>query len=665
MTFNINITLPNAFRASFKSTKEKLIKCEYFKSLFTDIDDINDTIDIDLSKFGFDDIYHQVHLLFNCINDDMNFNFNMGNSTLKLIAICDFFGADFIFGKIDVVIDKYATDMCKYIVKDKKKVYDKFIEDIVDIYDIFKLRGKMEKFKMICDIVNMYDTEMMIDLNIHNMPMYKCYDIVKSIPNKCPKKTYDIFEYYDELQYTKLYNSEYQHKLYNIIPQTFKNIVIEPKTNYGINSILSYGEFMENFNKHTDNIFDGICWDNMVIAGGFIFGLLNNVSNSILPSTDIDIFVYSKDENVRKDKWYYLMEFFSKLNPVYVNKEGIINIISPNFKYDIQIILMNEETPYNIINTFDLNYVKLYYDGFNVNASIDCMFGCKYQIAICECIHYHKLNFRLCKTILKGLNIMWNIDIDDDCYLIDNDGNLDIKMMEKMGVYYTDIRKELVNCDWDLGAGIFDPERCNYILTLDHTQIEWKNVCDAFVSYIGENDNKCMLLDNNNVHLKKKLYNIEDNSRRHCKKYTHLINDKHVDIFIELKYDFLKFIDKSEYEESVLYIYLNTDTVNLLKNYGMSIGIDTFDAYDENYNDVSDKHRAMRENMIKKFKIIKIKIDDTKHIDKFLKYYDMNHMTYKSNINYELVNVICGITWLRCNNNWHLKLSLSKLTFNM
>lgn len=671
MTFTINITIPSGFKASLKSTKEKLMQCEYFKSLFMDIDDIGDTIDVDLSKFGFDDIYHQVHLLFTCINDDMNFHFTVDNYMLKLIAVCDFFGADFMYRKIDAGIEKYINDICRYIIKDKKKLYDKFIEDIVDIYDIFKMRGKMDKFRMICDIINMYDTDMIINLDIHVVPIYKCYDIFKSIPNKCPKKAYEIFEYYNELEYTKLYNTEYQHKLYNIVAQTFGDIVIEPKTNYGTNSVLSYGEFMDNFNKHTDNIFDGIDWNNMVIAGGFIFGLLNNVSNSIIPSTDIDIFVYSKDENVRKDKWYYLMEFFSKLKPVYVNKQGIVNIISPIFKYNIQIIMVNEGTPYDIINSFDLNYVKLYYDGFNVNASIDCMFGCKYQIAICECIHYHKFNFRLFKTILKGLNIMLNNEIDQHCKLFDKDKNLDIKMMNALGfyndVYYDDIRKKFEDCGWDLVEGVYD----NCMLTMDHTKIEWDNVCDAFVSYVGERVNKCMLLNESNVDIKKELHkNDYTNKFNICKGYSHSINDKHVDIFIEIKYDFLKFIDKTEYAKNVLHIYPNKETVNLLKNYGMSIGIDTFDKYDENYNDVSDKCRAMREHMNKKFKIIKIKfnetnVDDKKCIDKFLKYYDMNHMTYQSNINYDLINIICSITWLKRGNMWYIKLCPSKMTFNM
>ena len=176
----------------------------------------------------------------------------------------------------------------------------------------------------------------------------------------------------------------------------------------------------------------------MIIAGGFIFGLINNISNSIIPSTDIDIFIYSTDVEVRKQKWTYLLNYFSKYSPIYVNNKGIVNIIIPALKYDIQIIVFHSDDETDIIAEFDLNYVRLYYDGINVCANIGSLAGFKYQIADINIEFTKDLDKRICKTILKGLNIRKCIAIENTSKLINNNiidiNNYDIKVFDTQNI---------------------------------------------------------------------------------------------------------------------------------------------------------------------------------------------------------------------------------------
>jgi hypothetical protein len=447
-------------------------------------------------------------------------------------------------------------------------------------------------------------------------------------------------------------NDDLCYKLYPI-----KNKI--PNTNYGTSSILTYYEFMEKFSVSTNDMFKNIDWSNMIISGGFIFGLLNTPSNSIISGSDIDIFVYSNDENVRKDKWAYLMEYFSGFGAKYVNNNGIISIVIKDIKYDIQIILMNECKPSDIIKGFDLNYVKLYFDGFNVIANVDCLFGFKYQIAICDFKYLEKLDKRIAKTILKGLDIMCCSDIDNWCKLFDSNKILDAESiksdMEKLSI----IRENIIddtNDEWAIS---------------DYKNIDWSAVGSEFIVYMKDKLCQSYLLDKDNVHIKKKLKMI-NNKNRYFKIYNHTINNIDTNIKINLKYNFLKLVHNKEHGDNYyrLYVYLTNDMKDLLRNYGISLGIETFDTKNENYNDISAKKSYIRDEIMEKMKIFKIKLDikDYHHkkcIEKFLKYYKVNNLECGNNINCELVNITGVIYWMQSNSYWYMLLSPDEITFNM
>jgi hypothetical protein len=671
---DLKITTLNAV-INVKSTKDNLIKCEYFNSLFTDNYEETNNINIDLTKFVYDNIDEYVTILFECINDPKiikNVNFEV--DIMKLIELSAYFGAEFMLKVVDGAIDKYSKYMISVSdekmyatilrkVFDRQVQYEKFVMYILGIYDIYNVMGKMENFKELCDVVSSYNTKATINLDTNIVPLYKCFDISSLIPNKCTNLIQNIFEHYDKLTYTKLQPSEYQYKVY-------KNVDIEPKTNYGINAIVTHDEFIEKFNLYTNNFFVDMDWSNIVIAGGFIFGLLNNVSESIIESTDIDIFVYSNDENVRRAKWEYLMEFFSKYNPCYANKKGIINIISKEMKYDIQIIVMDEITPKDIIDRFDYNYIKLYYDGLNVYSHIECMFGFKYQLASCSLMYSKKFDERIYKTILKGLQIIQNEDIDKYCILFDKNKNLDIKLCN---YNYDSVRKYLENNDIVNGEKYKD----DIILTSDWKGFEWNNMCGAFTTYKGGFECQHILLNENNVNVSKELHKTA-NTVYDMKVYNHKIDNKLLNIFVGLKYNFIKFYKKHDYSKNTLFIYPNKETVDLLIEYGLSIGIDTFDTMDENYNDVDDTVRSMRDNMNSKLKIIVLNLDDTNHIekkyiDKFLKYYKIKGLKDGANVHDKIIDIVCNVEWLEMKNRgvhgarkWYcLKFILSKIKFNI
>ncbi len=78
--------------------------------------------------------------------------------------------------------------------------------------------------------------------------------------------------------------------------------------------------------------------------------------------------------------------------------------------------------PYDIIKTFDYNYVKSYFDGSNVYCTLDSLIGIKYRVAIYNGYEYDDeqgitqtefmKDSRLYKTIIKGFKLKYDTDFE-------------------------------------------------------------------------------------------------------------------------------------------------------------------------------------------------------------------------------------------------------------
>lgn len=187
---------------------------------------------------------------------------------------------------------------------------------------------------------------------------------------------------------------------------------------YYTKSIIPYEIFINVFHTKTNNIFADFDWNNVVLAGGFLYGIVDNICNSILPGSDIDLFVFGEPEII-ENKTKQLLGYFLKFDPYYVVNGKVTTIIIPKLNYDIQIVSFeNHLTALSVITQFDYNYVKLYFDGNNIFCTLDNLLAFKYKIAM---LNYnieqkeYMTTIRIYKTITKGLKIKYDEQIKNSC----------------------------------------------------------------------------------------------------------------------------------------------------------------------------------------------------------------------------------------------------------
>ena len=121
----------------------------------------------------------------------------------------------------------------------------------------------------------------------------------------------------------------------------------------------------------TDNIIGKeFPFEGCVIAGGALLNLIKNETFNI--NSDIDIWITGKYNN-KKIYMSNILNYLSKFNCKFIQyTETIVNVILPN-KIIIQIINTLYKNPITIINMFDLDIVKMYYDGKNVYLTPTCV----------------------------------------------------------------------------------------------------------------------------------------------------------------------------------------------------------------------------------------------------------------------------------------------------
>ena len=329
-------------------------------------------------------------------------------------------------------LDNYRTN---YILND-------FLENIYYVYLGYANAGLRNKFNKIMSYiskkiqsnkhthnVNVYvnnDDAILngISLTIDNLkqiPLEDCYNL-SQIDKKLITLEHNIFKLYDFYDILNYETSNWD---------TFHINDVEHKYEIGKKCIKSKDDVLKDFETKTKGIFKGMCWNNVILAGGFTFGLVNNLHNSLISSTDIDLFIYNDvddiDENNGTSTVQNILKHFSQFNPYYITRGKVITLIIPDFEYDIQIIPTSKKSPREIIESFDFSYVKMYYDGNDIYTTLDGLIGLKNAITIYKPQEENNkiTTIRLYKAIVKGLKIRYNGDIKNkyiDNKNIDFDG---------------------------------------------------------------------------------------------------------------------------------------------------------------------------------------------------------------------------------------------------
>lgn len=300
-----------------------------------------------------------------------------------------------------------------------------FLNNIYPIYLVYFNTGMTNKFdsinntisslfekynstKYITTYLNCFDMqfdEITIDMNtLKQMPLDCCYELVKYGKNIITTETniFKVYDFYDILNYEK---SKWQvfkvnsNEIYN------ESVV-------GTKCLKDKDFVIKQFNEKTKHIFTEIDWNSMILSGGFIFGLINNLNNSLLDGSDLDLFLYGTETEINA-KMEYLVQYFSKYNPYFITRGRVITVIMHQIPFDIQIIPSKASDPFGIISMFDFSYIKLYYDGNDIYTILDGLVCLKYGVTIftAQTKDNSIIDTRLYKTIKKGLHIKYGLDI--------------------------------------------------------------------------------------------------------------------------------------------------------------------------------------------------------------------------------------------------------------
>lgn len=166
--------------------------------------------------------------------------------------------------------------------------------------------------------------------------------------------------------------------------------------------IYCYNDILERLRKETYGYLDKMNYNNCIISGGFMYGLVDNLADTLSLASDIDIFVYGTYLE-RYNKITELLEYFERYDPELTKKPGAINIKIKDFKFIIQIIDTPQLSYETIINNFDYSYPQLCYNGKTILCSIYCVFSLLTKISISKIRDRSNIGIRYLKSKNKGL----------------------------------------------------------------------------------------------------------------------------------------------------------------------------------------------------------------------------------------------------------------------
>ena len=354
----------------------------------------------------------------------------------------------FGFGKI---IDYYQYKILKY-----SKLH--FEEELKVNNEILKVYQNMYEFDIDYDFLTKlfkYNTKLLEKYLNNNMLLIngKYIDVF----NQCND---DKHLYLHRLLKNNIRNKEqcYDSFLLNVYDH------ILPKL------IKKLDDFKNKFNEITYNVLLKLPWDNIVVAGGSSLICLLEREIPYNEYSDIDIWVYGKTSEERNNKHKEILEYFKSMfgdGLYFIVNHSVITIIICGVKRNFQIILTKYKHKYQIIQRFDMDYVKCLYDGQNVYGTVDFIesmnSNCASFTDYDEIMRGDLKIYRLFKAYSKG----FTIDAKEEKDILESEMKIELKY------YYINVKN------------INDIENINKIFK---SQMVLKSFTNGCVNYKNDND---------------------------------------------------------------------------------------------------------------------------------------------------------------------------------
>jgi hypothetical protein len=229
-------------------------------------------------------------------------------------------------------------------------------------------------------------------------------------------KLFDCKNLFEEDGFSKLIDKSVKSGLCYINPNSYilNTECDDENNNEYINMVISKQDFKSRYDKYTNGNLDFINdWSNVIFAGGGVLNIIDkffDIDSHL--DHDIDLFLYGSVE-IQKEKFLKLISSLSELYPdlkFYVKNFGkqVIDIHLGENKRKIQVIFTNFMSPDEIIESFDYDCCKIYYNGNDVYISPN---GTEYSLK---------------NRVLCWREYMPGVEIDHERY------NSELKLMNKI-----------------------------------------------------------------------------------------------------------------------------------------------------------------------------------------------------------------------------------------
>jgi len=195
-----------------------------------------------------------------------------------------------------------------------------------------------------------------------------------------------------------------------------KNLESPKSYELGQNMILSHDETILQFKLMTQGMLENMPWDNVALCGGSVNIILDaSLNPSDFPASDIDLFIYGKNAEERRDGLRNVLRHFFEIKRrkfIAVN-QSVVGIFIEDCPTVFQIVISNATSILDIIHHFDLDHLRMAFDGNQFLMTIEAA-----EALRTKCSHINKWGItikRIWKTLTRGYNIIGDINLSEDC----------------------------------------------------------------------------------------------------------------------------------------------------------------------------------------------------------------------------------------------------------
>lgn len=340
---------------------------------------------------------------------------NSSSSPINMNLIWDDLNINDFYSLIFLCIKLYSVFNCYHIFQICKKNINNFINEknnqsLEEKLLILLTLNKSTILDVVCEFKKYITKREKFDACNKYIKLIDKYETVET--HFTDNYTFDVYNVIDLVKFEPIDKNKITIPAESDINKYKKDDVI----------FESYDKFIEKYKHFTNEALNDLNWDNVIHTGSSLYLLVNpKIQPNHFPlSSDIDLFIYGDDNQIKINKVNYLCNYFYQKykENVFFCKQGCVTTViirscdnlnagkGKPFYRNFQIINTVHKNPYNVIDNFDLSHAQIYYQNGRLRCSRRFL---KYYRQMCSKIITSKaIEYRLFKTSHNGLHIINN-----------------------------------------------------------------------------------------------------------------------------------------------------------------------------------------------------------------------------------------------------------------